>query len=155
MRKIERLMRLKKDRRGGIEGLPLQLMIIILVATMGTAIIMGWMGSIEAPNTIGSVEVLSDDIELDGRSYTTAGHVEIRVTDGKGDPLRGATVVLSGLGVCDKNGKTAYGTTDSQGYAVFDNLRITMRGAAVGFMTVSVSMSDYGEHNSARIAVIA
>lgn len=35
---------------GGIEGLPLQLMIIILVATMGTAIIVGWMGSIETPN---------------------------------------------------------------------------------------------------------
>jgi hypothetical protein len=148
-------MRLCRNRRGGIEGLPLQLMIIILVAAMGTTVIMGWMGSIEAPHTIGAVDVLSDDIELDGRGYTSAGHVEIRVTDGSGDPLRGATVVLSGLGVSDRNGKTAYGTTDSQGTVSFDGLRITMRGAAVGFISVSVSMSDYGENSSARIAVIA
>ena len=37
-----------KEDSGGIEGLPLQLMIIILVATMGAAILVGWMGNIEA-----------------------------------------------------------------------------------------------------------
>jgi hypothetical protein len=30
---------LRKNRKGGIEGLPLQLMIIIMIATLGTAII--------------------------------------------------------------------------------------------------------------------
>lgn len=40
---------LKNDRSGGIEGLPLQLMILILIATLATAIIIGWMGNIEEP----------------------------------------------------------------------------------------------------------
>ena len=48
---------LRKNRKGGIEGLPLQLMIIIMVATLGTAIIIGWMGNIEEPDSISRVDV--------------------------------------------------------------------------------------------------
>jgi thiosulfate reductase cytochrome b subunit len=63
--------------------------------------------------------------------------------------------VLSGLGVTDKNGKTAYMTTNSGGYATFDGLHVTLRGAGIGFITVNVSMSEYGENNTARVAVIS
>ncbi len=148
-------MELRKDRKGSIEGLPLQLMIVILIATMGTAILLGWMGNIDTPDSIGAVEILSDDIELDGKGFTYDGHAEIFVVDQDGNPIDNATVVLSGLGVSDSDGRTAYGTTDSQGHIVFDELRITMRGCSVGFITVNVSMSGYGEDNTARIAVIA
>lgn len=153
MRHTKRLMNLKKNRKGGIEGLPLQLMIVILVATMGTAILMGWMGNISEPNSIGTVDVVSGDIILEG-NRTETGHAEIFVTDQKGNPLFGATVILTGLGVLGSDGKTAHGTTDASGHVVFDNLRITLRGSTHGFITVSVSMSDYGENNSTRIAVI-
>lgn len=147
-------MKLRKNKKGGIEGLPLQLMIVIVVATMGTAILLGWMGSIDTPKSIGGVEVVSGDIILDG-VRTSNGHAEIYVTDQSGNPLAGATVILSGLGVTNSNGKTAYGITDSQGYVEFKNLKITLRGSSHGFITVNVSMSDYGENNSARIAVIS
>ncbi len=154
MRNIKRLMNLRKNRKGGIEGLPLQLMIVILVATMGTAILIGWMGNIEAPKSIGDVDVVSGDIVLDG-TRTSNGHVEIYVTDQSGNPLSGATVILTGLGVTDSTGKTAHAVTDSDGRVEFNNLKISLRGASHGFINVKVSMSDYGENNSARIAVIA
>ncbi|MCL2510236.1 MAG: hypothetical protein FWF07_04060 [Methanomassiliicoccaceae archaeon] len=155
MRKIERLTKkLHRNKRGSIEGLPLQLMIVIIIATMGTAILVGWMGSIDSPKSIGTVDVVSGDILLNGGS-TYDGMVEIYVADQNGNPLGGATVVLSGMGVTDKNGRTAYLNTDSSGYAKFDGLRISLRGAGVGFITVNVSMSDYGENNTARVAVIS
>ena len=155
MRNIEHLIKkLSKNKKGSIEGLPLQLMIMIIIATMGTAILVGWMGNIDTPKNIGMVEVVSGDIILEGGS-TYDGVVEVYVADQNGNPLNGATVVLSGLGVTDKNGKTAYLNTDSSGYAKFDGLRITLRGADIGFITVNVSMSEYGENNNTRVAVIS
>lgn len=70
---------------GGIEGLPLQLMIIILVATMGTAIIVGWMGSIETPQSIGSVDFGDNVTAEDG---TTILHRH-GLRSGREPPLRG------------------------------------------------------------------
>ena len=155
MRNIQSLMKkLNRNKKGSIEGLPLQLMIMIIIATMGTAILIGWMGSIETPKHIGTVEVVSGDIFLNGNS-TSDGFIEVYITDQSGNPLSGATIVLSGLGVTDKNGKTAYANTDSSGYAKFEGLHITLRGADIGFITINVSMSEYGENNTARVAVIS
>ncbi|MDR3074731.1 MAG: hypothetical protein LBU30_01665 [Candidatus Methanoplasma sp.] len=155
MRNAKHLIKnLNKNRKGSIEGLPLQLMIMIIIATMGTAILVGWMGDIDSPKHIGAVEVVSGDIVLEGNS-TSDGAVRIYVSDQDGNPLGGATVVLSGLGITDENGKTAYRTTDSRGYAEFEHLNITLRGAEIGFITVNVSMSEYGENNTSRVAVIS
>ena len=154
MRNIQQLMKkLSKNKKGSIEGLPLQLMIMIIIATMGTAILVGWMGNIDTPKHISGVDVLSGDIVLNGTS-TSDGYIEVYVTDQNGNPLSGATVVLSGLGVTDKNGKTAYANTVG-GYATFEGLKITLRGSEIGFVTINVSMPEYGENNNARVAVIA
>jgi len=151
----QRLIRkLNSNKKGSIEGLPLQLMIMIIIATMGTAILIGWMSNIDTPKHIGGVEVVSGDIVLNGNS-TTNGYIEVYVTDQNGNPLSGATVVLSGLGVADKNGKTAYANTDSMGRAVFDGLKITLRNSEIGFINVNVSMPEYGENNNTRVAVIS
>jgi hypothetical protein len=151
--------RLRKNKSGGIEGLPLQLMIIILIATLGTAIIIGWMGSLETPKSIGSVDIDSGDIILEKSSgterYTDSGRVKIRVTDQDGNGLAGATVVLNGCSVSTSDGKTVHGITDSKGYVEFSKLHVSLRGAKMGFINVDVSMSGYGSNSAARIAVIA
>jgi len=74
------------DDYGGIEGLPLQLMIVILVATMGTAIIVGWMGSIETPHSIGEVEY-EDCINAEDGTIPT---FTVTVYDQDGNRLEGA-----------------------------------------------------------------
>jgi len=154
------LRKLRNDKGGGIEGLPLQLMIIILIATLGTAIILGWMGSLSTPPSIGSVNVDSGDIILEkmpgtSECYTEKGYVKIFVTDGDGNGLGGASVVLSGCNVTTADGKTVYGVTDAKGYVEFRDLHVSLRGTNVGFITADVSKSGYGNDSSARIAVIA
>jgi hypothetical protein len=150
---------LRKNKSGGIEGLPLHLMIIIMVATLGTAIILGWMGSLSTPTYIGSVNVDSGDIVLDKTSgnenYTDSGYVRIFVTDQNGNGLSGVTVVLTGCNVSTKNGQTVHGTTDADGYVEFRDLHVSMYGAKIGFITVEVSKSGYGSDSGAKIAVIA
>jgi hypothetical protein len=150
---------LRKNKSGGIEGLPLQLMIIILIATLGTAIILGWMGSLETPKNIGSVDIDPAEIVLEKTSgterYTNSGYVKVRVTDQDGNGLAGATVVLSGCSASTSDGKTAHGITDSKGYVEFKNLHASLKGAKIGFITVDVSMNGYGSNSAARIAVIA
>ena len=144
------------NRRGGIEGLPLQLMIMILVATLATAIIVGWMGNIEEPHTIGEVTVDTGSImlEKDGNECTTTSKISINVTDQNGDPLKDATVVLSGLGIKTKDGGTVFGDTDENGTVQFPTglkLHLTNK---VGFITVDVSKPGYGEDSSCKIAAI-
>ena len=160
---------LRKNRKGGIEGLPLQLMIIIMVATLGTAIIVGWMGNIEEPHSISKVEVNSGEMDLTGVDSAYSNNTTVRgasnvyysnedvivsVYDQNGDPLSDATVVLTGLGVTDSNGNTAHGTTDSNGTVTFSDLKLRMTGH-VGYITVEVSKSGYGENSSCKITVIA
>ena len=159
---------LRKNRKGGIEGLPLQLMIIIMIATLGTAIIVGWMGNIEEPQSISKVDVDSGEIDLTksssvyaststgnfGSYYYPTKDVVITVYDQNGNPLPDATVVLTGLGVTDSQGHTVHGNTDDNGMVVFKNIRLKMNGH-VGYIDVEVSKSGYGENSSCRITVLA
>ena len=153
---------LRKYKKGGIEGLPLQLMIIIMVATLGTAIIVGWMGNIEEPHSINKVEVESDSIDLSssavlkssGSVYSTNQDVIITVYDQNGNPLEGATVILTGLGVKDLYNKTPHADTNGDGMVIFKGLKLRMT-ATIGYIDVEVSKPGYGENTSCRIAVIA
>lgn len=136
------------DRRGGIEGLPLQLMIMILVATMGTAIIIGWMGSIETPHAIGDVDVDPDNVDaIDG----TFGF-RIYVEDQDGRPLEGATVMVTNSNVKGSDGRTPVVTTDSDGYASFSGLTM-VRHDGIGFVDINISKPGYGEKDNIRVVV--
>ena len=110
---------LRTDRAGGIEGLPLQLMIVILVATMGTAIIVGWMGNIETPHSIGDVGV--EDIVYCNNGQITGFSVEVRDQDG--NYLEGAVVIIENsyieMTAEDGDPVRAVETTDDTGKASF------------------------------------
>lgn len=141
----------ERQQLGGIEGLPLQLMIVILVATMCTAIIVGWMGSIETPHSIGKL-VYDDPVEADG---STLDDFEIVVLDGEGNPLEGAAVVLGGSLNVRMDGGTAYAVTDSDGVARFAGLTISYYGSAsTGVITIDVSKAGYTYAGNYEILVI-
>ena len=67
------------------------------------------------------------------------------------------TVVYGNLGAENVNisiSNTAHGTTNDDGTVTFSNLKMKMTGH-VGYITVEVSKSGYGEDSSCRITVIA
>ncbi|MDD7423679.1 MAG: hypothetical protein PUK31_01555 [Candidatus Methanomethylophilaceae archaeon] len=84
--------RLNKNKKGGIEGLPLQLLIIIVIASIGLATMVGWMNSIEEPSTIDDAKVT---VKKMSNSYYD---VTVTAYDNNGNVIEGADVVVSGLG---------------------------------------------------------
>lgn len=144
----------KLNRKGGIEGLPMELMIIVVVATLGCGLLVGWMGNIDTPETIGDVSSSLNQIEM--RSDTqSVNNLKITVTDSDGDVIKGATVVLSGCGVKYSSKSTSvFATTDDNGVATFSSFNVTKNTPGIGYISVSVSAGDYGEDNTLRIPVV-
>ena len=139
--------------------MPLQLMILILIATLATAIIIGWMGNISTPESIGDVTIDESSVTAKARSdgyYTITKQFTVFVTDQDGNPLEGAVVTLSGHGIQNTGGTTAYKETDKDGKATFgiNTLKLKMS-STTGFVTVNVSKPGYGEDSSCKIVVIA
>ena len=138
--------KLKTDRKGSVEGLPLQFMIMMIVAVAAVGILSGWMAGIEAPHSISDVEVISAEglADVDGN----IDPVCVRVRDQDGNPLKDATVYLSGLGIRTSDGGKAIGYTN-------DDLVVTPPRGSFGTVTVNVMKTGYGEHCSTEFAVIS
>lgn len=149
-----------KDRNAGIEGLPLQLMIMVVIAGLGTAIILGWMSGISAPSTIDAVysnptELVLSDADKDGVYTKTAISLTITVLDQDGEPVDGATVVLDGCNIVTAQGKQVHGVTDTTGKVMFTGLSASQTGKSVGFVTVTVTKSGMGTDSSLTLPVIS
>jgi hypothetical protein len=151
---------IRTDRDAGIEGLPLQLMIMVVVAGLGTAIILGWMGGLSAPNGIDAVyanpaELALSDGDHDGVYTKTGISITISVMDKSGDAVKGATVVLDGCNLVNSNGTQVHGTTDDLGKVTFTGLSASQTGRSVGFISVSVTKSGLGTNNGLTVPVVS
>ncbi len=104
---MKRLYKLRTNKSGALEGLPLYLIILVVVAGIGTAVLAGWMMS-SRTSDLGSIE-LSDS------SIGTGKHdVEITAYDQNGSPLEDVTISLIGCGIEQVE------MTGSDGTAEFD-----------------------------------
>lgn len=139
----------KKNRKGGIEGLPLELMIIVIVATLGTAILVGWMGDVEEPKSIGSVSAEPNYINVINAIPSATFSLKITVTDNNGAPINDAVVVISGCGLYNQIKETDY-----HGVVTFSALPVKLNGATSGYINVHVSANGYGENDSLKVPVI-
>jgi len=151
--------RVRSDLNGGIEGLPLQLLIMVVVAGLGLTIVMGWMNSISAPKSIGDVfvspgEILIHDDDGDGL-YTRYGlTISVVVTDQAGDRLAGATVILEGANVRTSEGDPVRGVTGDDGEVVFMDVCVEQFGSRLTTITVTVAKGDYGIDSTYEIPVV-
>jgi hypothetical protein len=150
---------MRDDRDGGIEGLPLQLLIMVVIAGLGLTVIMGWMGSISAPKAIGEVfvtpgQIVVYDDDLDGLYTNHDIIVSVTVTDQAGDRLEGATVLLEGANVRSAAGDPVRGVTDRQGQVVFTGVCVEQFGSGLSLITVTVAKGDYGIDSSYEIPVV-
>ncbi|MEW5759841.1 MAG: carboxypeptidase-like regulatory domain-containing protein [Candidatus Thermoplasmatota archaeon] len=146
-----------KEEKGAIEGLPLYLLIMVVIAAVGIGIVMYWMSSVKkmGPKVIGAVEVSPDRVELvdcftggTKKNDNIYGNPDIDVIvfvkDADGNPINGATVKLDGCSITTSDGKIVYGTTGKDGKKTFDNLKIEdYVGTNTGEVKVIVSKSGY------------
>jgi hypothetical protein len=150
---------LRRDCGGGIEGLPLQLLIMVVVAGLGLTIIMGWMNSIDAPHSIGEVfvnpsEIVVYDEDGDGVYSRDGVAMTVTVTDQSGDRLEGATIVLEGANIKSSDGGPVRGVTDSHGQLILTGLTVEQFSSRLTTITVTVAKGDYGIDSGYEIPVI-
>lgn len=93
-------MRAVRDRMGGIEGMPLQLMITVIVAGLVLAVVLGWVLAIQSPSVIKSVSTDPAIVDLGDvpEDEAAAKTVRIRVTafDAEGAPISDIVVTAEG-----------------------------------------------------------
>lgn len=153
---MKNLRKIKHDCRASIEGLPLQLMIIGLIASLGTAIVVGWISSIEAPRYIGDVIISPDEIILtdpdgDGQYIDVVEGVTIRVLDTADKPMVKATVILEG-GSIDNEHHRVHGITDSDGILRLGSIPIRVTEDRIS--VISVSVRGQGIENEYRCELL-
>lgn len=105
---------LKFNRRGGIEGLPLQLMIVIMVATMGAAVIMDWMGDIDTPHYIRTIGIEENVVIIEDGSIPD---IHVCVLNENNEPMQGVTVYIANTQAVPEDQSQYLLTTDSKGNA--------------------------------------
>ncbi|MDH4122718.1 MAG: Ig-like domain-containing protein [Thermoplasmata archaeon] len=135
-----------KDEKGSIEGLPLQLMIMGIIASLGTAVIIGWISSIETPKYIGEVEFFPEkisvvDTQKDGIFEGSLKELSLRVLDSGGNPVSDADVIIEGSSI-DNDHHRLYGKTDADGMLTFHDVSFKVIGDRI--TTISVSISGQG-----------
>ena len=135
--------RTKLSNEGALEGLPLYLILLVVIAGVGTAIIVGWMSSAQ------STEL--DSIEIDdGDSIVTAGsnnNVEITAYDQDGNTLQGVVITLEGCEVVES------GETGSDGSYTFRDINPTLS-QNQNFGEIDVTARYTGDVTTERNAVI-
>jgi hypothetical protein len=121
--KLPRRFRVKRKRTwgdsGGLEGLPLQLIIMMVIAGIGIGIVVGWL-------TVFSEKPLNELVVEDISPKPTKGHnvltdgvkytIKVRALNTDQKPIEGVTITLEGPGV------TKIATTNSNGLATFSDV---------------------------------
>ncbi|MGA1847953.1 MAG: hypothetical protein ACMUHB_01310 [Thermoplasmatota archaeon] len=90
--------RLKNDMNGGMEGIPLQLIIAVVIGMAALGVLVGWLALAgDADPTLRSVETDPETIEIegDGRVNETL-QVTVYVYDSEGSEVDGVVVTISG-----------------------------------------------------------
>ena len=147
---------LGRDRRGGIEGLPLELMVILVVAALGTAVLVGWFNGLDDPQddkpaTIGDVKLkYTEAMKARGAS----NQLEVFIYDTNGDPVRDASVLVTGCEVTLGQNGTPVLRTGDNGWCKFTDLRFTLpSGQDYGYATIHVSAPDCGQKSVSLMVV--
>ncbi len=117
----------------------MQLMIVIMVATMGSAVIMGWMGNIDTPHYIESLNIEENIVYIEDGGIPD---IHVLVTDENDDPMSGVTVRIVNTQVSHPDGKDFDVVTDSKGRATLKGW--TLEDYPMGTITLKISAYKSG-----------
>jgi len=143
------------DEKGALEGLPLYMIILVVIAGIGTAVIGGWMMSAQTTE-LGSLEVEdhhgSEITQLDLSEFNTRS-IFVSTYDQQGDSLGGVTVYIEGCGAGDIDEPVKQ--TDENGEASFslesNDLRVPSN---ENFGTITITAEYTGDMTLTETAEI-
>ena len=143
--------KLKGNNRGGIEGLPLQLMIVIMVATMGSAVILGWMGNIDTPHYISSLNVEENIVYIENGEIPD---IHVLVLDENDEPMDGVTLRIANNQAVHPEGREYDVVTDSNGRATLKGWYLQDYPMGTIVLKVSAYKSGYATYTGEVPGVI-
>lgn len=117
----------------------MQLMIVIMVATMGSAVIMGWMGNIDTPHYISSLGVEENVVTIEDGVIQD---IHVCVVDESGEPLEGVSVLISNKQV---ESDERFVTTDDRGRATLSGWTLLDYPKSTIRLTITGYLSGYTE----------
>ena len=118
----------------------MQLIIVVIVATVGTAVIMGWMGGIDSPHYIKTLGIEENVVIVEDG---VIGDIHVCVLDERDEPLRNVSVLISNKQV---SGPVDFVTTDSNGRAVLHGWTLSDYPKSTIKLNVSAYLTGYSEH---------
>lgn len=159
MRKPQRLRRMRTDRHGGIEGMPLQLMIMVIIAGVSLAIILGWVLALPGPAVIktvglshGTVGISSAPIDTVAKKTVTT--FTVTALDSKNQPIPNILVTLEGSITLGRLAKADGDDTSVDGSVTFTSLEFRLPvGVASGSVRVSVQKSGFTSPSPVEVLV--
>jgi hypothetical protein len=138
--------KLLHDRNAALEGMPLYLVILVIIAAVGMAIVLTWMAPLKSGlgASIGSVALTEnggvDKIICSTLSDGTAkgsGNIVVSVKDQNGKPLVGADVELRGCSIVEAE------KTNSDGIANFGTITAILQpNIDISYIQVTVRVAN-------------
>ena len=140
-------MRPMRDETGGIEGMPLQLMILVIVAGLTLAVVLGWTLSIQSPSVIKSVSTNPATVYLGNVADDAPASKSLTITvtayDAKNAPIKDVVVTLGGA-VAETQVAQDRDDGSLDGTATFPNVIVSLPpGVTVGEVTLTVQKAGY------------
>ncbi len=128
---------------GALEGLPLYLILLVVIAGVGTAIIVGWMSGAQSTE-LNSIEIDEGDRVI---STGTNQHIDITAYDQDGNGLEGVVITLEGCDIVES------GETGSDGSYTFKGINPSLS-QNQNFGEIDVTARYTGDVTTVRNAVI-
>ncbi len=137
-------MRPLRDETGGIEGMPLQLMIMVIVAGLTLAVVLGWILSVQTPAVIKGVSTSPATVDLGNipidQQASRGVSVTVAAYDGRNARIPGIAVTLGGAV------ESTYASVDedNDGAVTFPNVGVFLPpGVSAGEVTVTIQKAGY------------
>jgi hypothetical protein len=91
--------RIRLDDRGALEGMPLQLIIMVVIAGIAISIVIAWLTIFTAPD-LAKIELYSAEPATDPIRITeNTTSIAVKAWDTKGNPLESVSVKISGANI--------------------------------------------------------
>jgi hypothetical protein len=128
-----------RNRNAGIEGMPLMIIIIVVIAVAVLGIVLGWI--FLASDSDPMIKKITVDPET---VKTTTATVKVYVWDTDGNKVDGATVTVSGLNVNTAPVKTTKQAGDTYATVTLTGLALSP-GAQTGTLSILAEKTGMGK----------